>query len=217
VDNNVLLGAPARWLSAPIDELAGQSPQVALARAMGVPLRPYLLNIRATMVDTTTTVGPFSWSVTGGVSGGVVENTRLFQFAIVDRMVFEIDQPQANAGTQLKPLTDFFFGLQSGIQANMVVDPTGSGYSVTSDFTPLRSLMAMTNEAWAYGWVLGYTESIKMQFVPSVLMQPPTTVICTFRLWQPARCLEEFTGLTDSRAIEKLQSLGYSLGRPKKG
>jgi hypothetical protein len=134
-----------RWLGAPMRELAAVSPQVALARALRIPLRPFVLNIRATFNDTTTTVGPFSWSITGGVSGGVVENTRLFQFAIVDRMVYEIDQPNANQGAALKPVSDFFFGMQSGIQATMIVDPVGSGYSVSSDFTPIRSLMAMMN------------------------------------------------------------------------
>jgi hypothetical protein len=209
MESSVLgLGAPAKWLAAPLDELAGVNPQVALARAMKVPLRPTLWNIRATMTDTTTNVGPFSWSITGGVSGGVVENTRLFQFAIVDRMVFNVIQPQANAGAQLKPLSDFFFRMQSGIQATMIVDPTGSGYSVTSDYTPLELLMAMTNEAWAYGWFLGYTQSVKMQFSPSSLMTPPTTVICTFRTWQVSQAIDVFTGLTDDRARDLLTKYG---------
>lgn len=200
------------WLAAPIEQVAAISPQVALARAKKIPLRPFVLNIRATFNDTSTTIGPFSWSITGGnAPGGVVENTRLFQFAILDRMVYQIDQPAANAGAQLKPVADYFFGLQSGITATMIVDPVGSGYSVSSDFTPIRSLMATTNEAWAYGWVLNWTQAIKMQFVPSTLITPPTTVTCTFRLWQVSQDVQEFTGLTDTRAREQLKSMGYNV------
>ena len=194
------------WLGAPVEEIArAGSPQVALARAMRIPLQPFLLNIRATMADTTTTVGPFSWSITGGVTGGVVENTRLWQFAILDRMVYSINQPQANPGAQLKPVGDYFFKLQSGIQATLVIDGAPR-YSATSDYTPIESLLASMNEAWAYGWVLGYTQAAKMQFVPSALMTPPTTIVVTFRLWQALENSNTFVGMTDARAIEMLKN-----------
>lgn len=201
-----------KWLGAPLEEVANASPLVALARAMKIPLTPYLLNIRATFNDTTTNIGPFTWGITGGnAPGGQIEATRLSQFAIVDRMIFEIDQPSANPGAQLKPVSDFFFRFQSGIQATMIVDGSPR-FSVSSDYTPLSSLCAMFNEQWAYGWVLGFTQSVKMQFNPSSLLTPPTTVTVTFRTWQAAPDCTFFTGMTNGTAIDKLQQMGISCG-----
>lgn len=206
-------GATApKWLGAPIEEVANASPLVALARAMKIPLTPYLLNIRATFNDTTTTIGPYTWGITGGnAAGGQIEATRLSQFAIVDRVVYEIDQPNAFPGAQMKSLYDFFFRFQSAITATMLVDGSPR-FSVSSDFTPLPSLVAMMNEQWMYGWVLGYTQSVKMQFNPSALLTTPTTVTVTFRTWQAAPDCTFFTGMTNGTAIDKLQQMGVSCG-----
>jgi hypothetical protein len=208
----------SRWLGAPIEEVAGASPVVALARARGTALQPYLLNIRATMTDTTSVVGPFTWSITGGTGGTPIENTRLSQFAILDRMIFQVDQPNANTGSALKPISDFFFRFQSGILATLAVDG-GPRFTVSSDFTPLSGLCAMVNEAWAYGWVLGYTQSCKMQFAPSSLMTVPTTVTVTFRLWQALQDAAYFVGMTDGRAIDELAKMGvtYPQRLPRSG
>jgi hypothetical protein len=198
----------SRWLAAPLDEVAAASPQVALCRVLRIPLQPRLLSIRATFNDTTTVVGPYTWAITGGSTGAIIEPTRLDQFAIVDSMVFNIDQPNANSGSQFKPETDYYFRYQSGIAATMIVDGAPR-YTPSADYTPIDLLCAMMNEAWAYGWVLGYTQSVKMQFLPSVLITPPTTVTVTFRMWQALQNTQDFVGLTDSRAIEMLQQNGY--------
>lgn len=208
---------PPKWMGAPIEEVAAASPLVAYCRVRRIPLQPYLLNIRATFTDTTSTVGPVSWSILGGnPSGGIVEYTRLSQFAIVDRMVYRLSQPSANAGAQLKPLTDFFFRFQSDITAMMLVDGAPR-FSVTSDFTPIDTLMSLFNEQWAYGWVLGYTQSVKMQFQPSALLTTPATITCTFRTWQATQDAELLTGKTESWAIEQLEKMGVNCGFVKGG
>jgi hypothetical protein len=206
-----------KWLGAPIEEVAAASPLVAYCRVKRIPLQPYLLNIRATFNDTVTTVGPVSWSITGGnAAGGIVEYTRLSQFAIMDRMMYHLSQPNANAGAQLKPLSDFFFRTQSDIAATMVVDGAPR-FSVTADYTPIDTLMAMFNEQWAYGWVLGYTQVVKMQFLPSTLLVPPTNLVCTFRLWQATQDAEALTGKTESWAIDQLTQMGINCGFEKGG
>lgn len=196
------------WRSAPIERVAEFSPQIALARAWRIPLAPYLLNIRGTFTDTTQVIGPFTWAVNG-------EATRLNQFAIVDRMVFEIDVPNANAGQTLKPLSDFFFGMQSGVTATLTVDGAPR-YVVAPDFTPIRTLMAMVAEAWPMGWVITNTQALKMQFQQNVALAPtyPMNITCTFRTWTPYNTTR-FVGMTDSQALKELEGLGCDVSAAK--
>ena len=141
------------------------------------------------------------------------EPARLDQFGIVDCIVYEIDQPNAQSGQTLKPLNDYFFNLQSGITATMSV-VGAPRYVPAADFTPLRTLLAGVAEPWPMGWVLGYTQSIQMQFMPSALLTPPTTLTVTFRLWQ-VYGTTDFIGMTDSTAFDKLEGLGFKCNRAR--
>lgn len=198
-------GSLASWRCEPIDSVAEYSPSLALARALRVPLVPIVYNVVGTFTaaqpSTTNTV---SWQANA-------ENTRLPQFAVIDAVMFEIDVPSANAGAQLKPLADFFFGLQSGITASLIVKGAPQ-YSVASDLlTPIRSLCAMLNEGWPQGWVMTPTQGIIMQFSTSFALSfLPATVTVTFRMWTPSTsCGDRFVNLSDSDACTQLRALGY--------
>jgi hypothetical protein len=200
----------AAWRSASIDQVAEYSPSLALARVLRVPLVPVVYNVVGTFTSASpTTTQMLSWQANN-------EPTRLSQFAVVDSVMFEIDCASANAGTQLKPLSDFFFGLQSGIGAMLLVKGNPQ-YSVATDLlTPLRTLCAMLNEGWPQGWVLGPTQGIMMQFnAQQVLPFLPVTVTVSFRMWTPdTSCGQKFVNLSDSDALCELQSMGYASAGP---
>ena len=195
----------AAWRSSSIDQVAEYSPSLALARVLRVPLVPVLYNVVGTFTAAQPSVTPIvSWQANN-------EPTRLSQFAVVDSVMFEIDVPSANAGAQLKPLSDFFFGLQSGITASLIVKGSPQ-YSVATDLlTPIRTLCAMLNEGWPQGWVLGPTQGIMMQFSASqALSYLPANVTVSFRMWTPdTSCGQKFVNMNDSDALKELQSYGY--------
>lgn len=185
------------YLSVPPADLAASSPPLALARMLGIPFAPYVLNISSTFTSASqTTLNPASFNAPGSIT----------QPSIVDRLMFEVDQPQAFSGQVFKSIQDYFFGLQSGILATLQV--TGAPrYTVAPYFTPIRSLCAMINEGWPAGWVLNHTQNIVMQFQASLagLLVPPTTVTASFRLWQPFS--DEFIQMTDGEARSQINQL----------
>lgn len=201
------------WRSAPIERVAEWNPQIAYARALRVPLAPWVPVIRATFADSTTpTVGPFAWATQASSN----DQVRINSFGIVDRIMFQIDAPNANDNIAWKPVLDFFYGLQSGIEATMIIDGDPK-YVVAPDFVPLRLICAMINEAWPMGWVFTSTNVPKMQFnVPllSLLEAPPVKVTVGFRIWTPNVGTvkgRQFVMMTDSQAYEGLKRLGYKI------
>ena len=203
-------GGDLDWRNAPIEQVAEWNPQVALARALRVPLVPWIANIRATFTSSAQpNIGPFAWQVQGGSNDQQRANT----FAILDRMVFQIDAPNANSGAGYKPEQDWYFGFQSGIEATLVMDGDPR-YVVSPDYTPIRNLTTMVNEAWPQGWVLTNTNAAKMQFnLSNVALIPsyPTKVTVTFRMWIP--CVgtpkgQRFVMMSDSEATRQLVKLG---------
>jgi len=192
-----------------IYELAQYSPQLALARYMGVQLAPFLLNIRTSFVDSTVTADPVSFDGPTSASG----NISISQPTIVDQIMYEIDAPNAFSGNVFKSMNDFFYQLQSGIQAQLWV--TGAPrYSVANFFTPLRSLLAGLAEGWPIGWVLGYTQSIMMQFQQTIPVPTfPTNVTVTFRLWQPIGT-DDFQMMTAQEARSRLAAAGIQTPQP---
>lgn len=204
------LGSMGSWRHASVEDVAEYSPLLALAKAWKRPMNPVVYNIIASFTDaqpsTTQTV---SWMVNGA-------QTRLSQFAVVDAVMFEIDCPSAFAGSVYKPISDFFFGLQSGITAQMLVVGAPQ-YPVAPDLsTPIRTLCAMLNEQWPQGWVLLPSQSIMMQFSTSfALAFTPVTVTVSFRMWQPSASPAygqiDFVGMSEAQAREELCKLGYDV------
>lgn len=190
------------WRSAPIEVVAEHSPLVALARMKRIQFAPWVLNVRATFNEAAagTTVGPATWLVSNGT-----ERTRLAQFAIVDRLMHQIYQPSFDSGAELKSLADYYFELQSGIEATLIVDGQPS-YVVAPDFTPIKTLASMLGEAWPMGWVLQPTQAAKMQFTANqALPTTPTTIVISYRLWTPIGTTE-FINMSEHEAAKQLKS-----------
>ena len=198
----------AYWDRDNILAVAQYSPQIALAKAMRVPFAPFILPIANTFADATNlTSNPqtFQGNANIGATGLGGEPS------IVDGMIFEIDAPNAFAGNVLKPVSDFFYGLNSGIQATMMVDGAPK-YTVAPFYTPLRMLCTYINESWPSGWVLNHNQSIIMQFYQAIpIPYPPVTITVGFRMWQPIDTAGIFVQMTTGEAYARLASLGYDV------
>lgn len=185
-------------------DLAQYSPQLALARAQGVQLAPQMLNIRASFVDATNTLNPQSFDGATNNSG----NVSITQPTIIDQILYEIDAPNAFPGNVFKSMSDFFYSLQSGIQATMEV-VGAPRYPVAPYFTPIKALLSGLAEGWPIGWVLGYTQSIMMQFQQTIPVPTfPTNVTVSFRMWQPIGT-DDFQMMDASTARTRLAALGF--------
>lgn len=190
-------------LGASIWDLAQYSPQLALARYQGVQLAPYLLNIRAAFTDGTTTTNPASFDGATNNSG----NISLSQPSIIDEITYQITQPNNFGGNIFKPQYDFYFQRQSGLEATMIVEGAPR-YAVAPFMTPLESLMSTLAESWPCGWVLGYTQSILMQFQQTIPAPSfPTNICVTFRIWQPIGT-DDFQMMSAATARASLTAAG---------
>jgi hypothetical protein len=197
----------AAWCYDDILAVAQYSPQIALAKAMRVPFAPFLLPIACTFADSTTLISNMQTFQSNANTG----TSSLAEPTIVDGIIFEIDAPNANAGNALKSVNDFFYGLNSGIMATMMVDGAPK-YAVAPFFVPLRALCSFINEGWPAGWVLQPNQSIVMQFQQVVAVpSTPTTVTCTFRMWQPVDTSGFFVQMGTADAFTKLVAMGIDV------
>lgn len=181
--------------------LAAGSPRLALAKAYGVPLAPYLINVRAIFPDTSTSDVP-----------EVGADVKIVQDTLIDSMVVRVVNESTTANqNQFQTMSDFFFTFQSGIEATLDVQGAPK-YSVAPKFTPLSTLAdAVTGSShWPGGWVLTYQQQLMMSFRTTVtLPYAPMEVICTFRGWVPTN--EMFVHMSNREAFQRLADCGFAL------
>lgn len=204
------LGAPRTGLGCtggPIDGgvyamLGAGSPRLALAKAWGIPLAPYLINVRATFATVDTTDVP-----------DVGSDVKIVQDTLIDAFVARIQNEGASANQNLfQPQSDFYFGFQSGMEVKL--DVMGAPrYSVAPKFTPLSTIADMINGGgshWPGGWILTYQQQLFMQFHADVtLPDAPMEVICTFRGWVPTN--DMFVDMKNRDAVAELIAIGYEV------
>jgi len=196
----------AYWSQDDILAVAQYSPQLAVAKAMRVPFQPFVLTIENTFVDATTLISNFqNFGSTSNTAGN-----KLIWPSIVDSVMYEVDTASYNAGNALQYVNDYFYGLQSGIRATMLV--LGSPkYSVAPDFVPLKMLCDSLNGAWPSGWVLQPNSSVQMQFQqfsPAPAGALPVTVVVGFRMWQPIDSANFFANMNTAQANDILVKMG---------
>jgi hypothetical protein len=181
-----------------IESLALVNPQIALARARGVDFAPFCPNIIATFTDSTQTLNPVSFQ---GGQGAIS------QPSVCDQITYEIDAPNSFSGSVFKSMQDYYYQLQSGIQATLNVQGAPR-YTISPNYTPIRSLLASLSEGWPYGWFLNCNQTVTMQFQQTFgLQSTPTTITITFRLWQPVGT-NDFQMMTTGQARAELAAMG---------
>ena len=177
--------------------LALGSPRLALARALGVPFNPYILNVRATFTSTDTSIIP-----------DVGSDVKVVQDTLMDAMVTRIGNQSNLANLSVfQPQSDYFFNFQSGIEAILSVQGAPR-YDVAPKYTPLSTLTDVVTGTshWASGWILTYQQQLFMSFQPTVtLPYAPIDVVVTFRGRVPSG--EAFVDLANRDAIASLASM----------
>ena len=176
----------------PYDLLEMGSPRLALARALGVPFAPWLINCVALFPAVDTPLVP-----------DVGSDTKLTQDAWVDALIFRSTVLRTPTN-QFDTLSDFFLNFQSGIRAKLAV-VGAPRYEVAPKFTPLSTLSDMIGGGkWPHGWVVTYNQNFEMDFATSFpLPFPNIEVTATFRLWAPIG--EGFVKMDAETAIRRLR------------
>jgi hypothetical protein len=180
--------------------LEAGSPRLALAKAMGVPMAPYVLNVRATFPDVDTQGVP-----------NVGSDVKIVQDTLIDALVVRVTNDTGGQSNIFQPQSDYFFNFQSGIEATLDVKGAPR-YSVAPNFTPLSTLADVVNgnAKWPAGWILTYQQQLFMSFNARIAPLPfaPASVVCTFRAWIPVG--EMFVQMTNREAFERLASCGVN-------
>ena len=192
------LGCPGGPLASAYALLEMGSPRLALAKARGIPFAPYVINVRGTFPDTTTALVPST-----GAEGGQVSQDTIIDSLVVRTLNLSTT---ANQNT-FQPQSDFYFGIQSGIQATLDVQGAPR-YAVTRSFTPLSSIADMIGPSfYPRGWILTYQQQLFMSF-ESLIVLPfaPIQVVCSFRAWTPVVDAYGGAELTNVEAMDKLQT-----------
>lgn len=191
----------AGWRGLPLGKLALLSPQIALCMARGDQMVPLVLSCKATFSDPNVSNIP-NVALEGG-------STPIVQATVIDHVDYQINIPTAFQGQTLKPLSDFFFNLQSGISAT--IDIFGAPrYSVAPFYQPIRTLAAFLKRGFPYGWFLNYSQGIKMSFNADVALPfLPVTIAFTYCMWTPAG--ESYVRMEDRTALEGLAKCGITV------
>jgi hypothetical protein len=180
--------------------LEAGSPRLALAKCLGVPLAPYIINVRATFPTTDTPSVP-----------NVGSDVKIVQDTLVDAMVVRITNDSGGQSNIFQPQSDYFFNFQSGIEATLDVKGAPR-YAVADNFTPLSTLADVVNGNAKYpaGWILTYQQQLFMSFNARIapLAFAPLTVVCTFRTWTPVG--EMFVQMTNREAFQRLSENGVN-------
>lgn len=175
--------------------LAAGSPRLALAKAKGIPLAPYFINIRATFADTSVSTVP-----------DVASDVKIMQDTLIDGMLYTITNLSPNANqNQFQAQSDYYYKWQSGIEATL--DVTGAPrYAVAPNFMPLATMAdAFNGDARVgSGWILTYNEQLKMSFNAKVtLPTAPMEVVVTFRTLVPV--WDDLVQMTNKEAFRLLR------------
>jgi hypothetical protein len=195
------LGCPGDLSSEVYGYLAAGSPRLALAKALGVPLAPYLINVRATFSSTSETDVPEV-----GSDVKIVQDTECDAF-----LVRIVNQSQVANQSIFQPQSDWYYTFQSGIEATLDVQGAPR-YAVAPRFTPLASLLDAFNgdSKWPRKWILTYQQQLLMSFHATVVLPfAPIEVVCTFRGWVPVG--EAFVEMTNREALDKLADMGFTI------
>lgn len=176
--------------------IAGGSPRLALAKALGVPIAPYLINVRGSFPDTNTPEIPIE-----GADVPIVP-----QDCLVDSLIVRLTNQGATANqNQFQSQSDFYFNFQSGIEATLSVEGAPR-YEVAPKFVPLSTLADMVNgnSHWPGGWILTRQQQLAMSFRTTVtLPDAPYDVCCTFRTWCPTG--DAFVEMSNREAMDRLE------------
>ncbi len=180
-----------------LKNLALYAPRFAYALVIGVPRVPFVGDI----------VLQFSSSAVNAVPIVQSFSNNLTQDTLIERVSFDLDQPNSFAGSpfqalalnQAKQLGSTGVGIQMAVYG-------GPKYNVNDQFTDLGNLADVFAVAWPQGWPLQKQSNIK---VSAILTKTPVSVpydvTLTFLGWQ--FLAKEIDDMSDDEARARLRTL----------
>jgi hypothetical protein len=173
------------------------SPRLALCKALGIKLVPFLINVRASFTSTDTTDIP-----------DVGSDVKIVQDTFIDEALVRITNQSNTANSNVfQPQSDYFYNVQSGIEATLSVQGAPR-YTIAEKFTPLSTLFDSANGSglWPEGFILTYQQQFFMDFHASVTLPfAPIDVTVSWRAWVPQG--DYATDMSNVTAIEQLADL----------
>jgi len=174
-------------------------PRLALARAQGIPFVPYYINVRTTFDNPDRNLNP-----------EVGSDVKIVADTIIEEIEYTITRDRTPQNV-LQPQSDFFFSLQSGIEAkiNVVGMPRPS---IASKFTPLSTLAKAAGTpgpGFPNGiWVMTYQQQLQVDFLARVQLPDfPITVVMTFKTLTPDTDKFDGVNITDREALLRLRDM----------
>lgn len=166
------------------------SPRLAYALACGVPLVPYDIKVDGLFTDTSVTLVPDKG-----------QTVKIVQDMVVHEIAMQVQNQNPPSG--MDSLTDFFFELESGIEARIKTVGAGGGYNPVPEFTPIKTIVGPLKK----GWVLTYTNGLIMDFQATVPLPFPVKVTFVFKsetVYWP-----RLIDIDSAKALERLKKMGY--------
>jgi hypothetical protein len=175
------------------------SPRLALAKAWGVPMAPYIVNCRATFPTTSTSN-----------INGVGNDQKIVQDTYVDGIYGILTNLSSTANqSTAQTASDYYYNQQNGINVQLSV-VGAPRYSIAPSFTPVATLAGMLGYATKFGngWVLTYQQQLMMNFQANIaLPEAPYELCVTFQGFTPWN--QEFVDMRNRDAIAQLRAEGY--------
>src|SRR5579875_9832 len=169
------------------------SPRLAFAAACGVPRVPWSFRVEADVTET---------SQTEVTQAG--NDVKIVQDTFIEEIKVQVQNQNTPGG--LDSLTNFFFEMESGIEANMKVVGAGTGYMPIPEFTPLKHIARKFSKDQL--WLLTYNNGVQMDFQATVTPLPfLVNVTVTFEGFTSA--WPKIIDMTQAEAIKGLKKLGY--------
>lgn len=169
------------------------SPRLALAAAVGVPMVPYSIRVEGDFATT---------SQTEVTQAG--NDVKIVQDTFIEEIKIQVQNQNTPGGTD--SLTNFFFELESGIEATMKIVGPGTGYMPVPEFTPLKHIARKFNQDNL--WLLTYNNGVEMDFQATV-SPLPFAVNVTVTLEGITSTWPKIIDISQVEAIGRLKKLGY--------
>lgn len=166
------------------------TPKLAYARAMGFTLEPFWILVPALFSNTSVITVPNAGNP-----------SKIFQDTLITEVDYQVQNQNTPAG--FDSLTNEFFELQSGIQAQIKVEQGAGSYNPAPDYTPIKLLRKKLLRPWLVGINCGF----KMNFKATVTLPFPVEVDFVFfgeTTWWP-----KLMDMTALQCLKKLQEMGF--------
>lgn len=170
------------------------SPRLALCKALGIKLVPFLINVRGTFTATDDADIPSTGS-----------DVKIVTDTLIDEALVRItNQSNVANSSVFQPQSDYFYNVQSGIECTLDVQG-GPRYTIVEKFTPLATVFDTANGSglWPETFILTYQQQFFMSFHASVtLPYAPLDVTVSWRAWVPQGDLT--TDMSNGEAMTQL-------------